>query len=67
MLIWPSGVTRPGYLLASANSDSLSWQVQVQASLSEKVIPEVLTTKDARLRKDAKSSQEEKRMFCATH
>jgi len=34
---------------------------------ADKVIPEVLTTKDARLRKDAKSSQEDRRMFCATH
>jgi len=34
---------------------------------ADKVVPEVLTTKDARLRKNAEPSQEDRRMFCAKH
>jgi hypothetical protein len=34
---------------------------------ADKVVPEVLTTKDARLRKNAEPSQEYRRTFCATH
>lgn len=34
---------------------------------ADKVVPEVLTTKDARLRKKAEPSQEDRRTFCATH
>jgi hypothetical protein len=34
---------------------------------ADKVVPEVLTTKDARLRKKAEPSQEDRRTFCTTH